>query len=820
VKPLVLAVLLLGCLLSRAGAQNMVVYGDALESGWQNYGWATINYSNASPVYSGTASISVVDPGSSYEALYLGHAAMDTSPYQSLSFWIYPTVSGSNELQVQASINGTAQPPVALSFTTAQVDHWQLTTIPLSTLGAANNASFTGFWIQNITGGPLTFYVDAMSLIAIPPPNPVPLTVNAQDILRTIDGRMYGINVAIWDSYLSGAATTSLFATMGTGAIRFPGGSASDDYDWQTGLSVSNGTRWANNAATFAKVTQTQGAQPFVTVNYGSGTPQEAAAWVAYYNESAANTASLGTDSKGRNWQTVGYWATIRGAAPLATDDGYNFLRVSHPAPYGFEYWEIGNECYGSWENDLHGTSGSGLTGVAHDPYTYAEAFQVFYNQMRAVDPSIHIGVPAPTGEDSYGDGTHGVENPAESNSVHTGWTPVVIATLKTLGITPQFLIYHCYPENPGSENDAFILQAGESMESYAANLRQMITDYVGASGSSIELDVTEMNSVSSNPGKQSTSLVNALFMADAIGNLAGTEFNACTWWDCRNGSLTNANNSSLLYGWRPYGDYGVVASGDYTGVPANSPYPTYYAAKLLTNWGRAGDAVVSASSGYALLAMYASRLENGSLSLLVVNKNPTADLPAQITLNNFAPGSPTGLLYSYGKPNDLASGDITTGTTGVPSMTFTCTFPSYSMSVLVVKSQFENWREQNFTTTQLSDWSVSGDNGNPSGDGITNLVKYALGLTPGKPATSGMPSIGAVTIGGKSYSTLTFTDQPALTDITYTVQVSTDLRTWQSGSQYTLRTDNGTTNTAVYRALTPLAGTPTQFMRLIITRQ
>jgi hypothetical protein len=522
----------------------------------------------------------------------------------------------------------------------------------------------------------------------------------------------------------------------------------------------------------------------------------------------------------GKNWNTVGYWASIRAAAPLATDDGYNFLRASHPAPFGFKYWEIGNECYGSWEYDLHGTSGSGLTGVAYDPYTYALAFESFSQQMLAVDPTIHIGAVAVTGEDSYGIGTHGVANPYEGNSVHTGWTPVCIATLKSLGVTPQFLIYHCYPQNPGSESDSVLLQSGSTIPAAAANLRQMITDYVGSSGTSIELNVTELNSVSSNPGKQTTSLVNALFMADAIGNLANTEFNTCTWWAFRGGSDSTANNSSQLYGWRQYGDYGVVASGDLSGVPANSPYPAYYAAQLLTNWGRGGDAVVSATSGYGLLSIYGSRLANGSLALLVINKDPTADLPAQIALGGFSPGSSSAPIYSYGKPNDLASTGITTGTAAVSGSTFTYTFPSYSMSVLVVKSQFENWREQNFTAAQLSNWAVSGDTGNPSGDGIPNLVKYALGLNPNAPALSGLPLPGRVSVSGSNYLTLTFTDQSALTDIAYAVQVSSDLQTWQSGPSYAIRTDNGTTNTATFRDLTPIGALPQHFMRLSVTRQ
>lgn len=798
----------------------MTVYDDSLESGWQNYGWATINYANTSPVYSGTASISVIDPGTSYEALYLGHAAFNPAPYQSLSFWIYPTVSGSNELQVQATLNGSPQTAAPLSFTPAQVNQWQLVTIPLTSLGVGGNPAFNGFWIQNNTGGPLTFYVDAISLIAVPPPNPVPLTVSPNSAIRTIDSRMYGINMAIWDSYLTSAPTGTSLAAMGTGALRFPGGSASDDYDWQTGQSHSNGTQWVNNAATFATVTQAQGAQAFVTVNYGSGTPQQAAAWVAYYNGSASNTTALGTDTRGKNWNTVGYWAGIRGAAPLATDDGYNFLRISHPAPFSLKYWEIGNECYGSWENDLHGTSGSGLTGVAHDPYTYALAYQTFASQMLAVDPTIHIGAVATPGEDSYGTGTHGVANPNEGNSVHTGWTPVVIATLNSLGVTPQFLIHHSYAENPGSESDAFLLQAGATLQSDAANLRKMITDYTGASGSAIELNVTELNSVSSNPGKQSTSLVNGLFMADALGNLAETEFNACTWWDLRNGAVTNANNSSLLYGWRQYGDYGVLSSGDVAGTPANTQYPTFYGAKLLTNWGRGGNTVVSATSGYGLLSIYAAKLTYGSLSLLVINKNPGADLPAEITLNNFTPGSSTGQSYSYGKPNDLAVSDITTGTAGIPGSSFGYTFPSYSMTVLVVKSQYENWREQNFTPAQLSNSSLSGDSGNPARDGVPNLLKYALGLNPNTPATTGLPVIGQVSVNGKTYLTLSFTDQSALTDITYSVQVSSDLQNWQSGPAYAIRIDNGTTSTAVYRDTTAMEDAPRQFLRLSVARQ
>ena len=692
--------------------------------------------------------------------------------------------------------------------------------IPLTTLGVANNAAFSGVFFQNNTGGAQTFYVDDITLVATPPPNPVVVTVQPSTVVRTIDKRMFGMNLAIWDALLSGPATAGLLASMDTKVMRIPGGGAADDYNWHTNRSVVGGTfQWVNSAAAFARVAETRGAQAYVVVNYGSGTPEQAAAWVAFYNGDAANSTVLGTDAKGRNWLTVGYWAAMRGAAPLGADDGYNFLRMAHPAPFGFKYWEIGNECFGSGEYDEHGTAGSGLTGVAHDAFTYAQSFQTFFTKMLAVDPTIRIGAVGVVGQDSSGNGTHAVPNPNEGNSPHSGWTPVVLATLKTLGITPHFLIDHSYAQAPGAESDAALLQASGSFANDAANLRKMLTDYVGGTaGTGIELALTELNSVYSSPGKQSTSLVNGLFMADAMGQFARTEFNACTWWAFRNGVSTANNNSASLYGWRNFGDFGVVATHASGTTTPNTPFPTFYAAKLLTKWGRGGDRVVNATSGYSLLAPHAARLADGTVALLVVNKHPASDLPTQISLTGFTPGSASAAVYSYGKTNDPADADLTTGTATVSGAIFNYTFPSYSMSVLLVKGQFAAWRAQKFTASELNDWSISGDAGQPADDGISNLMKYALALDPKTSSASGLPVVGQMASGGNNYLTLTFTKLRALTDIAYDVQVSNDLITWQSGTSNTVRVDDATTDTAIYRDLTAIADA-SRFIRLHVTR-
>lgn len=79
-----------------------------------------------------------------------------------------------------------------------------------------------------------------------------------------------------------------------------------------------------------------------VVVNFGTGTAQEAAAFVAYANGDPADTTPIGVDELGVDCGTVGEWAAQREA---------NQIRLGMtPHPYDIEYWEVGNELYGDWE--------------------------------------------------------------------------------------------------------------------------------------------------------------------------------------------------------------------------------------------------------------------------------------------------------------------------------------------------------------------------------------------------------------------------------------------------------------------------------------
>jgi hypothetical protein len=477
--------------------------------------------------------------------------------------------------------------------------------------------------------------VDDVKLQALPPPSVVNLAVDVTHVIRTVDARQFGINAAVWDSVFNTQTTASLLTEMGNQALRFPGGSLSDDYHWASNTTDNNTFQWATSFDSFATVATATHAQVFITVNYGSGTASEAAAWVQ--------------DS-----------SVTKG--------------------YGFKFWEIGNEVYGSWETDNNTRP--------HDPYTYATRFADYVSQMKSADPTIKVGAVVVTGEDSYANYTdHPATNP-RTGQVHNGWTPVLLSTLKSLGITPDFVIYHRYVEAPGAENDGDLLASSGTWASDAADLRQQLSDYLGTTGAGVELTCTENNSVYSNPGKQTTSLVNGLFLADSIGSAMQTEFNAVLWWDLRNGQDSGNNNSSSLYGWRLYGDYGVVDSANPAG-PADR-YPTFYVAKLLQRFARGGDQLLQTTSDYALLTPYAAHRADGSLTLLVINKSSANVLNGNVSIAGYTPGGTAG-IYSYGIPQDDAartgsgSADLAQSSFQVSGSPFSYSFPAYSATAITL---------------------------------------------------------------------------------------------------------------------------------------
>jgi alpha-N-arabinofuranosidase len=621
----------------------LAIYSDGLQSGFQDWSWVNDrNLQNANPVHSGTYSLRAT--ANAWEGISFYHATYSLVSYSNLSFWAHGGSTGGQRLQVYFSYPDNSNGPMISLPAGLPTNTWQQYTISLSSLGVATATNLHRINIQLTSLGTAgTFYLDDIQFNPDAIPGLVNVSVNTTQALRTVNERHFGVNLTMWDEYFDPphhTTTAALLQEMGATVVRMPGGSLSDQYHWTSGTTLSNAWQWAASFADMVRATTNAGAQAFIVVNYGSGTPEEAAAWVRHANLT-------------------------------------NQL--------GFKYWEIGNECYGTWEYDTN--------SLPNHAYTYAVRATNYIAKMKAADPTIKIGVVAAPGENSYANGytDHPAINP-RTGQTNYGWTPVLLQTLKQLGVTPDYLIHHHYPQwtdpnNVASSpvNDVTLLQSTGNWAADAADLRQMITDYFGAGGTDIELVVTENNSDSGKPGRQSTSLVNGIYYADSLAKLLQTEFKGFVWWDLRNGADYGGFFGAALYGWRNFGDLGMVNE-------SSTRLPPFYAAKLMQWFARPGDKILSTASDYSGLAAYAARQANGSVTLLVLNKLGFTNLTAQISLNGFVPQAAATLRF-YGIPNDEAARtnapviaqDITVNSFVSASTNFAHSFPPYSLTLFTL---------------------------------------------------------------------------------------------------------------------------------------
>jgi hypothetical protein len=148
----------------------------------------------------------------------------------------------------------------------------------------------------------------------------------------------------------------------------------------------SNESTWQWTFEKFMSYLDTMGtpSQAVICVNYGTGTAEEAAAWVYYANK---------------------------------------------VKKYNIKYWQVGNEMDGEWE-----------IGGPVNAYTYSEKYLQFAKAMKAVDPSIKILGPLASGLDKLS-GEHDNRTWLESTIFKIGETEKRDSCTYLDGID-----FHCYP--------------------------------------------------------------------------------------------------------------------------------------------------------------------------------------------------------------------------------------------------------------------------------------------------------------------------------------------------------------------------------------
>ncbi|HEY3567399.1 MAG TPA: glycoside hydrolase family 44 protein [Thermoanaerobaculia bacterium] len=198
-------------------AATVTVYDNALQNGWQDWGWATRNLAQTAIYQSAPKAISW-EPDA-WAGLYFHNSPGAVSDYTAVRFWINGA-GGNQAVRLVIYSNGAEAGSKDL---TPLPSAWTQMTVTWADLGVTA-ASFDGIVFQDNSGGnQATAYVDDIELIQanLPPPGPVTVAVDPTLDRRTINPLIYGVN---W------ADSTQLGTGLYTANRR--GGNATTRYNW------------------------------------------------------------------------------------------------------------------------------------------------------------------------------------------------------------------------------------------------------------------------------------------------------------------------------------------------------------------------------------------------------------------------------------------------------------------------------------------------------------------------------------------------------------------------------------------------------------
>jgi len=250
----------------------------------------------------------------------------------------------------------------------------------------------------------------------------------------------------------------------------------------------------------------------------------------------------------------------------------------------------------------------------------------------------------------NWPDGVTNAESPQS-------WNQTV---LSALGSEIGFADVHFYPQNPSNitppgPTDAGLLAATQQIPQSVSALRAEFAAWAGRAG--IPIMVTETNSVSTNIGKQSLSVVNALYLEQDYLAWLESGVQNVDWWQIHNGIVTTGDNGPSLFGSATYGDYGVLSDASCGTTPAgtkicepqaDTPFAAYYGLQLLSRFIQPGDVLVSATSSQSLVQTYAVRTRGGRLRVMVVNDDPSHSYDVTLSAPGYSMAAGAPVLF-YG---------------------------------------------------------------------------------------------------------------------------------------------------------------------------
>jgi hypothetical protein len=474
--------------------------------------------------------------------------------------------------------------------------------------------------------------------------HPAQIVVDATGRIAGIGAHQLGTNLGIWYNVTASALPVQI-ASVAPTVLRWPGGSLSDTYHWRNHTSCDHkgGGKYESVAAYDPNSTFDNFMRRIVIPG----------------RYDAVITLNYGTNAECKGG---GDPAEAAAWVAHAKDQGYN--KYIH-------HWTVGNEVFGGWEVDLH--------QMAHDGATYAAAMSGsggYYQKIKAADAAAQVGVLVGTKD----------------------WDAAVLKSAPY-----DFVELHWYPQQPGHESDGWLLDRGPAeLESAIAMLRQELKD-VGRPSTPIMLG--EVNSVAFDPGKQSMSIVSALFTGMIIGEVLKHDIAVMTWWFGAGGTQLCNKNGAGQYGWQSFGGYDLVATNTQYGwnyctshqshvvVPEGTVFPAGNAFAMAQVFARPGGSILDVRVDRSLpdVRAYAATQADG-YALMLFNLSEQQANPVTIAMKNTATRSFTAATLTYDRTQydetkrNVWRGPVSASLGKVDSQATRMTLPPWSMTVLTLK--------------------------------------------------------------------------------------------------------------------------------------
>jgi hypothetical protein len=503
------------------------------------------------------------------------------------------------------------------------------------------------------------------------------INVDAANVRSVMSPMGIGLHTSPYYNAMGHSLMDDRLEEAGVTTLRYGGGGYADVLhwsvarpQWESGITGGGLSPWWGEPTNFGYVgpgsdygsfiklvDQIEGGQAVATVNYGSamkfvggqmqvpdfgGQPKEAAAMVAYANADASiygtpSDVVIGVDQQGNDWKTAGYWAKLRASTSAeyqswAQTDGvfnsYNsFLAINHDAPAGIQYWEIGNETFGTGyygggpgERGYSANYDVPYNGAARDdnpnlsPAHYGQEVVEYSQAMRLVDPSIKIGAVLATPPDDYNWSYADLNDNGSKGLSEPYWNDEV---LSQAGIADavDFVMVHWYPYAGENANGSSLLTEVRTKIPHMINgttsgldsgTNRGIRDSLTAHGlPNAEIMVTEFNYF----GSLQSSLENAaesIFVADAYAS----------WLDL---GVTSVQYLEMM-------------SKDFVDDSMNRR-SAFYGISMVDKLVEPGESLVNATTTNNSVRTHAALQSDGSIAVMLLNlhQTETADIAVNI---------------------------------------------------------------------------------------------------------------------------------------------------------------------------------------------